>query len=94
MITDAGFALSEGDVKLLAEAVFWLCVIALSPVIYKIAYYMTTPLWVFIFPAKFVELQYTVDGKQYTATVSTSANLSEASTHLRQVAHKKAREAK
>jgi len=94
MITDAGLALSEGDVKLLAEAAFWLSIIFLSPVIYKVAYYITAPLWVKLFPAKFVELQYTVGGKQYTATVSTSANLSEASTHLREVAHKKALEAK
>ena len=87
-------ALSNDDVRILAEAVFWLCFIALSPVIFKVVYYMITPLWVFIFPAKFVELQYTLDGKQYTATVSTSANLSEASTHLRKVAHKKALESK
>ncbi|MBJ7539860.1 hypothetical protein [Marinomonas transparens] len=83
------WTLSSGDIKLLAEAVFWVCVIALTPVICKVAYYIITPLWVMIFPAKFVELQYTIDGKQYTATVSTSDNLSEASAHLREVANKK-----
>lgn len=87
MITE--WALSNDDVKLLAEAIIWLCVIVLSPVIYKTAYYIIAPFWATMFPAKFVELQYTIDGKQYTATVSASDNLSEASSNLRKIAHKK-----
>lgn len=83
---------SDDNVKLLAEAVFWLCVIVLSPVFYKITYYLITPLWVKIFPAKFVELQYSIDGKLYTATVSASDNLSEAGKRLREVAQAKHQE--
>lgn len=89
MINDLGYLLSEGNVKLLAEAAFWMSIIFLSPVIFKVAYYITAPLWVKLFPAKFVELQYTIEGKQYCATVKASDNLSHASSTLRKVAEQK-----
>lgn len=89
MISDLEFLLSEGDVKLLAEAAFWLSVAFLSPVIYKAAYYLSAPLWAKLFPAKFVKLQYTIEGKQYYATVKASDNLSQASSALRKTAEQK-----
>ena len=77
------------NILILAEALFWLCVILLTPVFYKIAYYASAPIWARLFPAKEIELQYTIDGKVYTATVSVDTNLSEASSKLRAVATQK-----
>lgn len=77
------------NVSIIAEAIFWLSVIVLSPVIYKVVYFLTAPLWAWLFPAKLVELQYTIDGKTYTATVNAQSNLSEASSNLMAVATKK-----
>lgn len=92
MIADWG--LSSEDIKIIAEAIFWLCLALMSPVIFKVAYYLTAPLWAALFPAKTVELQYRLEGKLYTATVDANSNLSTASTNLRLIAEKKAKEAK
>lgn len=81
---------TSDDVKIIAEAVFWLCVAALSPVIYKVTYYLMTPLWIKLFPTKKIELRYHLDGKIYTALVDASSDLSAASTSLRLVAERKA----
>lgn len=82
---------TSDEIKIIADAVFWLCVLFMSPVIYKATYYLVSPIWVMLFPTKNVELQYTLNGKTYTAIVDIKSNLSVASANLRLIAEQKDR---